>query len=64
MLAVNELLTSPGSCLFADATTSSRPCTRVLEQAGGPLMFDLAALGIAAVCFAFCFFFLFAMEKV
>jgi len=27
-------------------------------------MFDLAALGIAAVCFAFCFFFLYVLEKV
>ena len=34
------------------------------RRAGGSLMFDLAALGIAAVCFAFCFFFLFVMEKV
>jgi len=27
-------------------------------------MYDLAALGVAAVCFAFCFLFLFVMEKV
>jgi hypothetical protein len=31
---------------------------------GGPLMYDLAALVIAAACLAFCFFFLYVMEKV
>jgi hypothetical protein len=34
------------------------------RQVGGSLMYDLAALGIAAVCFAFGFFFLYVMEKV
>ena len=64
MLAVNELLTSPGSCLFAQVGDVDAVPPRRARRAGGALMYDLAALGIAAVCFAFCFFVLYVLEKV
>ena len=64
MLAVNDLLTSPASCLFTDVDDVGSYLASRARSVGGPLIFDLAALGIAAVCFAFCFFFLYVMEKV
>ena len=50
--------------LFDDAPFTGIVPTSRSRPVGGPLMFDLAALGVVAVCFAFCFFFLFVMEKV
>ena len=43
MLAVNELLTSPGSCLFTDVDDVESSLQAVLDQLEVSLMFDLAA---------------------
>jgi hypothetical protein len=37
---------------------------RRAREAGGALMYDLAAIAIAAACFAFIFVLLYALEKV
>ena len=55
MLAVNELLTSPASCLFTEVESVEPLLRRVPREVEGRLMYDLAALAIAAACFAFIF---------
>ena len=64
MLAVQRLLTSPESGLYAAvADVEARPADRA-HQVGGALMYDLAALAMAAVCLAFCFLLLYVLEKI
>ena len=64
MLAVSDLLTSPDSCLFAEVDSVESSLRRVLVKLTVLLMYDLAALAIAAACFAFIFVLRYVLEKI
>ena len=54
---MEHLLTSPGSPLhlYGREADLSETLTAIHREAGGPLMFDVAAIAIGVACFAFAF---------